>query len=123
MSSKELYAIAEEFLIEQGFDFEHCSWHLDSRVHEIPKCVDCDSPGIAFFHNHDDSFISISSVVNVDEFSYRPSGVGKIVVRNEEELKDALIVLISLIKNWHERLIKLEENHEEILEIERRKND
>lgn len=123
MSRKELYAIAEEFLVEQGFDFGHRSWHLDSRVHEIPKCVDCDSPGIAFFHN-DDSFISISSVVNVDDFSYHPSGVGKIVVRNEEELKDALIVLISLIKNWHERLIKLEEKHEEeILEIERRKND
>jgi hypothetical protein len=102
-----LYLLALSKLKEEGFTFNDYYWILDANVHQIPSCVDCNCPGISLtFPNRYGNF-KIQSVVQTDSFSD-----GAIEVRDEEQLRAVLSVMILLIKNWHERLIQLEEDRE-----------
>jgi hypothetical protein len=106
-----LYSLASSILLEEGFFFSHCYWNLDNRVHQVPDCVDCDCPAISMCSPIEDGSFVIQSVVNTDDFSK-----GRIVIKTEEQLRAVLSVMILLIKNWHQRLIKLEQSHKEELE-------
>lgn len=107
---KGLYKLAKEILLEEGFFFSHCYWNLDGNKHPVAESADCDDPGIQIFCPKVNGDIGITSVVETDIFS-----TGVINIENESQLRAVLSALILLIKNWHERLIKIEELYKEEL--------
>lgn len=108
-----LYSLASRILLEEGFYFSHCYWNLDDRVHQVPESVDCDCPGISLSSPQEDGSFYIHSVVEQDIFSQNWNG--GIYINNEEQLRAAIAALALVIKNWHQRLIKLEQQHKEEL--------
>jgi len=111
---KGLYKLAEEILTEEGFWFTHCYWNLDGDKHPVAESADCDDPGIGLSCPDKDGNFCINTIVELDDYSSRK--VGGILVTNELQLRAVLSALILLVKNWHERLIKLEQAHKEELE-------
>ena len=107
---KGLYKLCSEILLKEGFFFSHCYWNLDGNRHPVAKSADCDCPGIQVYLPEENGNIGIQSVVETDYFS-----TDAITIENESQLRAVLSALILLIKNWHERLIRLEEIYKDQL--------
>jgi hypothetical protein len=107
---KGLYKLCGEILLEEGFFFSHCYWELDGNKHPVAESDDCDCPAIQVYCPKENGDIGIQSVVETDSFS-----TGVINIENESQLRAVLSALILLIKNWHQRLIKLEDLYKEEL--------